>query len=1755
MPKPLNSRLTLNDYLMIKSALHFRRLLFAFFLSFCSLSASAQYCNSSFTNVTFEHITNVTFAGINNTSSGDAGAPVNYIGQTAVLTEGVSENISVTIQVDGNEYIYAFIDWNQNQVLDDAGEVYTVASNVGTAGPHILSITPPTGALTGITRMRVMVDWNNASPNPCRNATYGEAEDYSVLLMPNTPCSGPPVAGTATAPASVCANSPFSIVTSGYSLGTGLSFQWEESPAGANMWSNVAGGTGPNLSVSGITAAMDYRLIVTCTNGGLTDMSNVVTVNLSGFINCYCYSGAANPFDGEISNVVIGALNNSSTCAASNQMYTDFTATVPALPLMQSQTVPVAITAASCGGSYNAYVKIFIDLDQDGTFTGPGEEVFSAAPPGGQYTPSGVDATGTITIPVTATIGQTRMRVILQQTTVAGDVQPCGMYNYGETEDYLVDITAAVACSGPPTAGTASAPSDVCANTPFNLGVTGYTLGTGIEIQWEESPSGANIWTPIPTANAPVATIAAGITAATDYRAIITCTNGGLTDITNTVTVNLSPFYSCYCAATNMGGSQINNITIQGTTFSHNTGTGPAPTYYTAYPDTGSATTSLMQGLNYTVDLTFDATAIGSIWIDYNQDGIFDATEWVQTGLSGTSHTATIAVPAGALTGLTGMRVRSRGAGNPNGAGDACLAMGGGETEDYLITIAPAIACSNQPTAGTASAPAGICAGTDFNLTVQGTTGATGITYQWEESPAGANMWTAIASATTPIYTVTGGITAPMDYRVIVTCTNGGLTDMSNVVSVALNPFYSCYCPVTNAGTAQITNVTVTGTTMNHNSGASSAPGFYTSYPDTGSATAVLVQGVVYPVSLTFDGSAIGSIWIDYNQDGIFDATEWVQTGLSGTSHSASITVPLTALTGQTGMRVRSRGSGNPNGAGDACIAMGGGETHDYIITIDAAPACAGTPVAGTASGPANACTGVPFTLSVTGYSIGTGISFQWEESPAGANTWNPIASATGPIHVVNSQTASTDYRVVITCSNSSMSDNSNIVTVTQNLPTQCYCASNFTDVGWEHITNVTYAGINNSTAGVVGGPVDFTTQVGNVSPGVADVISVSILADQLEYIYAFIDWDQNGVLNDAGEVYVIASSVSSSGPHTLSITPPVTAASGNTRMRVMLDYNNSNPDPCRNADFGEAEDYTLNVGAPPACLPPSGLQAISHAVDSVAFSWTAVSGAVGYEYVVDQNSSSPAGAGTPVTSTNMIEGNLSTPNTYYIHVRTDCGSGFSSWATTSVVMEDDAPGAIPLTLGAGCTGNIYDNSNASHSATEPYADCNAYSMGHHSQWFSFVAPASGAVRVSTDILPAGTHQDTKVGIFSATDVNDYSTFTIISCDEDGGTDIDYNSIAYATGLTSGQTYYVQVDGWSSADYGTFCITVDELNSSMLSSGSASCDFFETPVAGNTSYTGWVPLLDSDGLLVAMVRNPAGGAGADYSGSFTVNTSGIRTSNGINYLDRNYHISNSMVAAPVDVQVFFLDAEFAALNAADGGSNTLGGLNVTRQTGTSCEADYLASAGTNSLLMQTGNGSANGVSWVAFTTPGFSNFYLAHSLHPLAIRLLSFTATNAGERNHIVWSTSEEAAGDYFELERSADGQRFEKLTLLQANGAASTYSFWDESPFVGVNYYRLKLVSRDGAFSYSEVVRVTVAGNGNISVYPNPTVDQLYVSVKEISGTAAVLVTDARGQVIRRMDMKEGLLKIPMKELAAGIYFIQYQDDLRTESFRINKL
>src|SRR5690606_21706087 len=110
------------------------------------------------------------------------------------------------------------------------------------------------------------------------------------------------------------------------------------------------------------------------------------------------------------------------------------------------------------------------------------------------------------------------------------------------------------------------------------------------------------------------------------------------------------------------------------------------------------------------------------------------------------------------------------------------------------ITFMPADPCTGQVSAGAATASAtDACGAVPFNLSLNGATLATGITYQWQSSPAGANTFTDIPGATNMNYTVNNQ-TAATDYRCILVCTNSNTTDTSTVVSVGQNPFTECYC-------------------------------------------------------------------------------------------------------------------------------------------------------------------------------------------------------------------------------------------------------------------------------------------------------------------------------------------------------------------------------------------------------------------------------------------------------------------------------------------------------------------------------------------------------------------------------------------------------------------------------------------------------------------------------------------------------------------------------------------------------------------------------------------------------------------------------------------------------------------------------------------------------------------------------------------------------------------------------------------------
>lgn len=579
-------------------------------------------------------------------------------------------------------------------------------------------------------------------------------------------------------------------------------------------------------------------------------------------------------------------------------------------------------------------------------------------------------------------------------------------------------------------------------------------------------------------------------------------------------------------------------------------------------------------------------------------------------------------------------------------------------------------------------------------------------------------------------------------------------------------------------------------------------------------------------------------------------------------------------------------------------------------------------------------------------------------------------------------------------------------------------------------------------------------------------------------------------------------------------------------------------------------DDFT--VEATPTCAAPSTLNATT-TTTTATVSWSAVTGAAGYQYVLDQTSAAtPTGTATSTTSTTPPTITGLTANTqYYLHVRTDCGgSGFSSWSVLGVktqIANDDAPGALTLALGAGCT-TPTSNATATQSANEPFASCIGSLVGYHTMWYKFVAPASGTVRATTNA--ATTTLDTRIAVFSATDVNDYSTFTILACDDDNGvTPSSAASTVFLTGLTAGTTYYVQVDGYGSST-GDICTSVDEITSSMLSSTAANCGG-SPGVGANAAYLGWSTLVDDNGALIALVRNTTVATGShSYSASPTI-VSTTRTANGQSYLNRNFLINNSSVSGPVDIRFFMLSSEVTTLGAP------LSNLNVTRKTGTTCEADYTPVAGTFSVLTQTGNGSINGVSWIDVQTPSFSNFFIMAGVSPLAIRLGELSAANEGTRNRVQWNSLEETPGDSYVVERSADGKNFVALGTVEGKGEASAYNYWDNNPINGANYYRLKLVNIDAQTAYSNTVKVMVKNTGAIVVeaYPNPVSNVLTVKAYgELSDNATVQVTDVTGKVVRTATLNGNSAEVNMTGLAAGMYLVKFTDGNHTQTIRVTK-
>lgn len=157
----------------------------------------------------------------------------------------------------------------------------------------------------------------------------------------------------------------------------------------------------------------------------------------------------------------------------------------------------------------------------------------------------------------------------------------------------------------------------------------------------------------------------------------------------------------------------------------------------------------------------------------------------------------------------------------------------------------------------------------------------------------------------------------------------------------------------------------------------------------------------------------------------------------------------------------------------------------------------------------------------------------------------------------------------------------------------------------------------------------------------------------------------------------------------------PASAPLGAHRMRVVLSYDFLYPNisACPTTqyyEYGEVHDYSVIIVAGtggPACAAPAALSASAITSTGAQLWWSPVAGAPGYEYVIDQSSNVPAGAGTAIATNSLTAAGLSTNLQYHLHVRAKCGAtNFSPWITRPFVTDDpaavcQAPGGLTATV------------------------------------------------------------------------------------------------------------------------------------------------------------------------------------------------------------------------------------------------------------------------------------------------------------------------------------------------------------------------------------------------------------------------------------------------------------------------------------------
>lgn len=547
-------------------------------------------------------------------------------------------------------------------------------------------------------------------------------------------------------------------------------------------------------------------------------------------------------------------------------------------------------------------------------------------------------------------------------------------------------------------------------------------------------------------------------------------------------------------------------------------------------------------------------------------------------------------------------------------------------------------------------------------------------------------------------------------------------------------------------------------------------------------------------------------------------------------------------------------------------------------------------------------------TTTLNGSAIPLGMTGTWSIVTGPGTITSPNTATTGITNLVPG--TNTTFRWTISNGTCGSASDNILITTLAGGGCSPYCLNTYT-TAVHPITNVTFSNIINNTSNVVNGtPAHeiFFMPVGETERGEIYQLSVSGNTNgaTLHGVRAFFDWNKDGDFVDGGESFDMGGIDDVTFNTSIYVQVPLTAALGQTRMRVTM-LNGAYATSCRTgAGTGQSEDYIININPATCTSPTVGFSFTAITGTTATINWTAAAPAPanGYDIYISTINSAPNplppietiptanDAGSPYNATGLTPGVR-----YYVWIRGNCGSGdYGVWNSMgnflTTLTNDTCAGAIVVPVNAGTDCNVAVEGDLTNSVTPNATICGTNNSVD--VWYRFTA-TSVTHRITVVPQPfinyvtsTITLADLKFEVLSGA-----CPGASITCVNGNTTSTETQTLA---GLVIGTSYFIRVHS-TGGNRTKFTVCVTTGNATHSSNSALPASYTIHPTAGFSNR--YIQDYNTTGTLTNTVNMNTGRSVTGYK-NYTGLTAAVGVAGGGINVDIALRESRQLIKAWVD---------------------------------------------------------------------------------------------------------------------------------------------------------------------------------------------------------------------------------------------------------------